>query len=473
MVQNIAVLIGAPNSGSSDFAPLPACENDVIQMADLISATKRFGRIEKHVDKTSSETLDFLKSLIGQNDKVGDLFLYFTGHGHIDQSDHYWVVNQFDIKNPSSTGISRDSLFSILKSIDATNTILVRDTCFSGQAFYKSSEEDRLPPLSNLVAFSSSAANMKTPSGFILSPYTDHFIEAASFAKERGSVDYLDISQKLKDILSQNSFDTHFGYQGETIVKFCDDANLLAPIRSKYLIEDTIEETAVPDGQLPATEISDEETLKNACDAMLSQEKTQQLIDEAMAFVKDKINAHEKNGQFFTLSSDAHSDFYHATNKQQLYEIFRTLPKWDNFVDASHERKRKRQRSLAFGAVDALFEEMYKPEYENFYKFDLSVSLDHVHQIFHLNPKFGILRRREIEFLYVPGVFKIFVFWRTNQQGLSDWNEYTSKKPNENWAHKELDTSNVHQSLDDILTKFLDASETAVTRTIQNLRAKA
>ena len=234
MSQNVAFLIGVPNCKSHKFYDLPACDNDVEQMSDLIEATKRFNKIQKLIDYTSSEIQEALKSVGAQSEEIDEIFIYFTGHGHTSEDDFYWVAKGFDVDSPRSTGVSEKSLMEILREIDAKHTIIVQDACFSGQALYKKTFAETLPPLSNLIKFSSSAANAETPAGVIVSPFTDHFIEAASTAKSEGVVDYLAVTQKLNDLLEKDQLKPHLGYQGTSKQIFCDDASYLAKIRAKY-----------------------------------------------------------------------------------------------------------------------------------------------------------------------------------------------------------------------------------------------
>ena len=94
-----------------------------------------------------------------------------------------------------------------------------------------------------------------------------------------------------------------------------------------------------------------------------------------------------------------------------------------------------------------------------------------MHQIYHLNPKFNVLRRRELEILYVPGVFHVYFLWRFNAQGLSDWDTFSDKRLQKNWSYKEVSVCEEGTGRSDIIDKFLTDSEATIATTVRNLKA--
>ncbi len=468
MVQNVAILIGAPNSDSATFAPLEACSNDVEAMEELIKATKRFNKVEILIDATSAEIQDKLNTLGDQAEKVGEIFLYFTGHGHVAEDEFYWVTAKFEINSPRSTGISQGALYEILRKIDASNTVIVQDACFSGQALFKGDRTKRLPSLSNLVQISSSAANVKTPGGLALSPFTDHFIEAASTSKSEGSINYLEVTQKLNDLLAQNQMQPHLGYQGTSNQIFCDDASYLLAIRSKYEISDEPEISSIPETETLAPQVTDKSILEDACKKMYKQGDIQTLIDTGISQIEDRVANRTDLAEYFDFSAVKHSDFAHATNVEQLREIHQSFTKWDEFVKTHYEKKEAR-RSRFF--ANAYLDYIYEPEYNEIYRIKLNASLESVHQIYHFNPKFDVLRRRELEILYIPGIFHVHVLWRFNVQGLSDWDTFAEEPNQKNWSYKETNATDAEADLAGIVDEFLTNSETAITKTVRNLKA--
>ena len=87
-----------------------------------------------------------------------------------------------------------------------------------------------------------------------------------------------------------------------------------------------------------------------------------------------------------------------------------------------------------------------------------------------MTTKFDVLRRRELEILYLPGIFHVYVLWRFNEHGLSDWDKFSEENNQKKWSYKEIDTTNSETGLAGIVDEFLTNSEASLARTIQNLR---
>ncbi|MBU2982432.1 caspase family protein [Lentibacter algarum] len=467
-----ALLVGITDAGSKSFDQLPACANDVDAMYDLLKAANRFGEIERLVDASATDILDKLKSLQSKSDPLEELLVYFSGHGFRGEDELVWVASGFDTQNPNSTGVANSDLYDVLRHIGAEQTIVIQDACFSGYGWVKGEAGPSQRPLEKLIEFSSSWEDSTTPSGIELSPYTDHFIEAACYAKSEGAVDYGDISRKLKDLVSNSRLAPHSKHQGDLFVEFCDDVSKLDVIRSKYEIVEPSEGEAVTSQEPALAAPNPTAILEAATKNILSKDDVTSTLEQIALLIEARFNAHADLPDYFEYSTTSHDGYYHLSNEKQLVETYQRLPQWDDFVDASHERVEQKKRRGMIAAASAIHDMMYGLDYEEVYRFELRTPLAKVHQVFHLTPKFEILRRCELELCFVPGLLEMHYFSRWNVQGFSDWGEFTDEKKDQRWTLAKVDREGLKAQLDKLLDGFFDRSIEAVSRTVKNLEAR-
>ncbi|MCW8843518.1 MAG: hypothetical protein OQK00_08900 [Rhodobacteraceae bacterium] len=230
----------------------------------------------------------------------------------------------------------------------------------------------------------------------------------------------------------------------------------------------------MPDGEEseePETEEAfkeDSVVLAEAVEKMLSLEMLQAATDACRDAVRKCITADTRLGESFDLREVTEDDYHKATNKEQLIELYRRFERWDDFISVEHRRVQKR-RSL-IGSIMADW--MYEPEYDDVYHFDLNASLERVYQRYYLEPKYPILRRRVLEVLIAPGVFDMRLFWRMNQQGLSDEGHFTDSLREEDWSVVEVDFDAPQAAVLQPCQQFCETASVAVSRTVQNLRGK-
>lgn len=464
-MQNIAILVGVPNSDCRNFDPLPACENDVFAMRELLEATHKFNKVTPLVGVTSRDLENYLKDIAEGSSNIGEIFVYFTGHGHSTKDDFYWVMRGFDSESPRSTGVSREALLSILRTVGASVTVIVQDACYSGQSLFKGLADQTLPALSNLIQFSSSIANEVTPSGQMLSPFTDYFIEAATTVKTEGLIDYLEITQRLNDLLEQNKLEPHLGYQGKTRQVFCEDASLLASVREKYLlpVDDNEEVAATGETDIRNTALA---TLSRASLQMTKRRDVKKLIDTVNSKVKDVILANDEILQTFELSTTSLDSYYEVAHEKELWQSMKQVPQWDQFVSLDHGREKVRQ--LKFMAFDSI----YEPEYRDYYHVTLNADLENVYQVFYMNPKFEVLRQQKLEILFAPTIFETYAFSRLGVSGLKSWGSYSEDASMTSWSRDIVTEEKLGQYVQYVTDMLILACERSVRETVENVKKK-
>ncbi|MGP5514240.1 caspase family protein [Psychrobacter alimentarius] len=137
-MSNLAIVIGV--SEYKDQENLPACKNDAQIIHSILSESKKFDdilNIDGYVSgrEVKSKVSEFVRG--HENEKVEEIFFYFSGHGARITEDFWYVLSDFDNNNIHTTALSNDELDEILKSLNPTLTVKVVDACFAGTEYIK------------------------------------------------------------------------------------------------------------------------------------------------------------------------------------------------------------------------------------------------------------------------------------------------------------------------------------------------
>src|SRR5205085_11829893 len=142
-----------------------------------------------------------LRSSLKKVKSPEELFIYFTGHGHVHEGEFYHCATNFDAKRPNDTGLSTSELHTLLRPLDATLVAKVIDACYAGTHLVKA-ERVWLPPTKdgfhNLIQIASSLDTQQSLTGDPLSPFTRNFRDAA-LRRAEGPIFYTDIINALRD----------------------------------------------------------------------------------------------------------------------------------------------------------------------------------------------------------------------------------------------------------------------------------
>ena len=135
------LLIGVNQYSHPSWPELTSPIADIKLLGDVLET--RYGANLHHLNNpTKDEVARKLRGLANNLSKDDSLMIYFGGHGHrsLDGRKGYWILT--DGSEERSTWFDHDELKSIVNRFDATNILIVSDSCFSGllTANFKSSE---------------------------------------------------------------------------------------------------------------------------------------------------------------------------------------------------------------------------------------------------------------------------------------------------------------------------------------------
>jgi hypothetical protein len=203
-------------------------------MEALISATRKFDRVEVIENVPSDILKSRLRDLFDLGTTIGEIFFYYTGHWHQNSDEFYICAPNFDLKRPNETGISSHDLHTFLRLANAELIVKVIDACNSGTQLIKSDNSlvsYEKHGFKNIIQISSCLESQNSLTGNPLSQFTESF-RSAVLRKCEGIIYYTDIVDSLRDEYLENNRQTPFFVsQGTGRERFVDDATHLADLR--------------------------------------------------------------------------------------------------------------------------------------------------------------------------------------------------------------------------------------------------
>ena len=407
---------------------LECCHDDVHAINDLLKATEKFEEVIVIENAVSDALKSQLRNALDTVRSPDELFLYFTGHGHVHEMEFYHCATNFDPKRPNETGISTTELHTLLRPSDAKLIVKVIDACYSGTPLLKS--ERVWLPLSkdgfhNLIQIASSLDTQASLTGDPLSVFTRKFRDAA-LRKTEGPVFYTDIMSTLRDSFIDNDSQTpHFVSQGTGREQFIDDAKRLAHLRS------SLEEARTADAAEARAERLAQQAPASLVDRLRAAEAkivTPQLMSHFVAGFFDSLINKLSGGDF--------SDFYdHDVIEHPRFEegtaeqfIIRTLQKEkrpDNFVTAHYLRKTRNFNPLL---GRNLFQRYLDDDaYEETWHLRLNCTMERAQLKITLTPKFNNLQRIVLVVTCAPSLDHCYIFEITTQHMLQDFGKFDTE----------------------------------------------
>lgn len=212
---NIAILIGI--SEYTNLQNLSACTNDVKLINELLLDSKRYTEILYiHENTTSrnikSKVIDFTKKYT--NNEINEIFIYFSGHGHFDGDEFYYICSDFDKNKIKQTSFENKEFDSYIKLLNPKLTVKVVDACESGMNYVKDINElkdflnKRENTFKNCYFMYSSTNNQSSYANEKISDFTNEFINSLiHFEKD---IRYKDVIDYLSDSFSNKPEQTPF-----------------------------------------------------------------------------------------------------------------------------------------------------------------------------------------------------------------------------------------------------------------------
>jgi len=213
-MKNLAIIIGV-SQYADENNNLPACLNDVKIIESLFNSIIKYddvliekGNIESNKVRDSITT--FIQKY--QNEIIGEVFFYYTGHGCFDGTNFYYNLSNYDKRNKRQTSIENSEIDTWLRSLKAKLTIKVIDACYSAikhikDDFFQQYFNDTKTGFNECYFMYSSLSYQKSYQNELLSDFTLSFINSL-FKKDK--IKYRDIMNSISDEFEHNNKQTPF-----------------------------------------------------------------------------------------------------------------------------------------------------------------------------------------------------------------------------------------------------------------------
>lgn len=454
---NLAILVG--NTQYRTLAPLHCCHEDILALDTLLKATGKYESITiiENADADSLKTQ--IRAALDGAQSIGELFFYFTGHGHQSDTEFYFCTTNFDSKRPNESGLSTTELHTLLRLAGADLVVKVVDACNSGTLLVKSDlglALDSKAGFNSLVQISSCLESQNSLTGAPLSQFTFKF-RSAALRKTEGVVYYTDIINTLRDDFDGNNAQTPFFVsQGTGRDKFIEDATKLNDLR---LALKTAEDEALA-AVVGAVAVTEPPTLIDRLRAADAKVVTPHLLKSFVDRFFDELISGISKGEFadyFEIDSIVHADYREATTERFIIRSLANEKRADNFVTATHERVRKNRGGIWGGAaLDAL---LGNDAFDETWTLSLNCEMSKAQARVTLTPKFINLQQIVLVVSCVPSLDRCYVFEVVTKHRLRDFGKFDAEgtEISRRWWKRSW-----FEPADDVILQIATALEDAV-----------
>lgn len=139
---NHALLIGIAQYRHGEWQNLDNAINDINRFEEILVGNYRFPRenIHKLKNATRLEILNSLERLAEEAGQSSNVLIYYAGHGYFERETGkgYWVPSDGASPDSKSQFIDSETVLRKTEQIPGTHTLLIADSCFSGDLINKS-----------------------------------------------------------------------------------------------------------------------------------------------------------------------------------------------------------------------------------------------------------------------------------------------------------------------------------------------
>jgi hypothetical protein len=142
-VKNLGIAI-AVSEYTGELAKLPACTRDGSAIARVLQTESRFDDVLVIDSETISTSVKH--SLISffkkhEQQEIGDIFFYFSGHGEFTGDEIYYLLSDYNSRRRKQTSLENSELDSLARALKPNVFVKMVDACQSGILYIKSPDE--------------------------------------------------------------------------------------------------------------------------------------------------------------------------------------------------------------------------------------------------------------------------------------------------------------------------------------------
>jgi hypothetical protein len=481
VLMNIAILIGI--SEYTNLQNLSACTNDVKLINELLLDSKRYTEILYIQENTTSrniksKVIDFTKKYT--NNEINEIFIYFSGHGHFDGDEFYYICSDFDKNKIKQTSFENKEFDSYIKLLNPKLTVKVVDACESGMNYVKDINElkDFLNKgentFKNCYFMYSSTNNQSSYANEKISDFTNEFINSLiHFEKD---IRYKDVIDYLSDSFSNKPEQTpFFVIQADLTDIFISlDKEMKNKLIESLKFSTNLEIIKNENKTLFDLIKSDSENYFQKEKVIVILEKIEKMISE----YNFKINDLEK---FYDIDINVYNNYEFIPNIKLISEWANTKNKENYFVKCILEKKTIKRRviknkMLTYSTLMLLGRENDEDNYitkEEIIDIPVSVEstteIDYNYISIKTKPKYPNLYSTSFYFMPFISKRKILFFTTFATYDNINWNDEKINYKTINWLNEEFnlkDEDKIFEFINEKLKGFIESTIDEVKKVV-------
>jgi Caspase domain len=413
---------------------LPCCLEDLAAVKALIESIGQHNDVKAMADVNANHMRDEIRKTLEANEKIEEIFFYFSGHGTQIGKEFYYCGTTFDNERPNQTGLSHSQLHDMFRSAEPDLLVKVVDSCASGTLLVKD-DRDPLPAkkdgFRNVIQLSSCLDEQSSFGGDPLSSFTRSFC-VACLTKADGPIYYSDVINTLRDAYLENEDQTpHFVSQGTGRELLVKDALKLTSFRDVFDRRwsgksVTVENTETVDGtanEIETPRLSLKQLLMESEEKMADPDVAKDFIDSLFDGVLKRYSAGEF-AEFFEIETKSYDDFRDTLPHDFMTRILSKEPRVDRFVTAEITRvQAKKRQNLWENAISNAMMSLSSDWTERF-DLELNCKLDRAQICITLTPKYRQLQQIKLVLTCAPSLERCYVFELASQHPRTDWDGF-------------------------------------------------
>lgn len=214
----------------------------------LVKATGKYDEIYtfKEDETRGDEFNAKLMEIFNKNKTVDEVFFYFSGHGHYDEEEFYYALQDYNSQKRNQTSLTNTSLDAFIKSVNPNKVVKIVDSCNSGINYIK---QDGLvekhfdiskQKFNDCYFLFSSRTDQSSYAGEYFSDFTKCFIDSilnskTNLVRYKNIIDYVsdcfaNNSKQKPVFITQGDFTLEFGsLESVTLDKIKEEVNKILP----------------------------------------------------------------------------------------------------------------------------------------------------------------------------------------------------------------------------------------------------
>ncbi|MFK0689948.1 caspase family protein [Mesorhizobium sp. IMUNJ 23033] len=216
---------------------------------------------------------------------VDELFFYFSGHGHYDGSEFYYILSDYNSNKLRQTSLENSELDNLFRSLKPEKTIKIVDACNSGVGYIKDADnvgeyvKSTKDNFKTCYFMFSTQNDQGSYADTQLSYFTKSFLQAVCKHDAR-TIRYKDVVDYISDDFSGNARQKPlFAIQADFTDVFMDIPESIRTVIDSYMADQKSPEASGVQGAPQAHVLSLLQAVKNAAESYKDKAYIQRSLD--------------------------------------------------------------------------------------------------------------------------------------------------------------------------------------------------